>query len=86
MAMFSRRWTITISLQLVFFLVVLGVAFGAVPTYAPTGLPTTTTEVSADDIPIAMHQLVVVDTAGDSLIRLKAFDLNSHNVGFLIRF
>lgn len=33
-----------------------------------------------DNIPIAMHQLVVVDTAGDSVIRLKSFDENSFDV------
>ena len=33
-----------------------------------------------ENIPIAMHQLVVVETAKDSVIRLKSFDANSFDV------
>jgi hypothetical protein len=32
------------------------------------------------NIPIAMHKLVVVGAAGDSVIRLKSFDENSFDV------
>jgi len=37
-------------------------------------------EPSPDNVPIAIHQLVVVETAQDSVIRLKSFDENSFDV------
>lgn len=52
----------------------------AVPTSAPTAIPTPINAIPHSDIPIAMHQLVVVQSADSSVIRLKAFDLNSFNV------
>lgn len=33
-----------------------------------------------EDVPIAIHQLVVVESAKDSVIRLKSFDENSYDV------
>lgn len=33
-----------------------------------------------ENVPIAIHQLVVVDTSKDSVIRLKSFDENSYDV------
>ena len=33
-----------------------------------------------ENVPIAIHQLVVVETAQDSVIRLKSFDENSFDV------
>lgn len=38
-----------------------------------------------ENVPIAIHQLVVVDTAKDSVIRLKSFDANSFDVGYFRR-
>lgn len=37
-------------------------------------------EPLSEDVPIAIHQLVVVETAKDSVIRLKSFDENSYDV------
>jgi len=39
-----------------------------------------------ENVPIAIHQLVVVDTAKDSVIRLKSFDANSFDVRYVQSF
>jgi hypothetical protein len=54
------------------------------PTYAPTAVPTTINQLPPSAIPIAMHQLVVVENAGSSVIRLKSFDVSSYNVSRFI--
>jgi hypothetical protein len=67
---------------LVRFLVLASVATASTmsPSAAPTSIPTPVFEAPASDIPIAMHQLVVVENAGNSLIRLKSFEINNFNV------
>jgi hypothetical protein len=56
------------------------------PTYAPTAVPTTINQLPPSAIPIAMHQLVVVENAGSSVIRLKSYDVNSYNVSSAITY
>jgi hypothetical protein len=60
----------------------LAAAVQAVPTFSPTTIPTSVEEAEA--VSIAMHQLVVVANAGDSLVRLKSFDLDSFNVSAVL--
>lgn len=50
------------------------------PTFQPTNIPTSILEIPPASIPIAMHQLVVVENAGSSVIRFRSFDQNSFNV------
>ena len=50
------------------------------PSASPTAIPSSISQVPASAIPIALHQLVVVDSSGSSVIRLKSFDINSFNV------
>lgn len=58
----------------------------AAPTFSPTKIPTEIVELSESASPIALHQLVVVDSAGSSVIRLKSFDIDSYNVSYILKF
>lgn len=58
-------------------ILVLPVHSASTPTVSPTAIPTSIVEVETEAIPIAFHQLVVVDTAGSTLIRLKSYDIDS---------
>lgn len=57
----------------------------AQPTYHPTSIPTSIVEVEAEEIPIAKHQIVIVKTAGNEVIRLKSFDQASFNLKYKIK-
>lgn len=70
---------------MIFILLAIFASFGSPqPTFHPTSIPTSVVEIDAEETPIAKHQLVVVSTAGSSVIRLKSFDQNSFNLKYHI--
>lgn len=67
----------TLLLSLVACIFLSSLSDAVVPTYSPTSVPTPVVETKTEALPIALHQLVVVNTAGNTLIRLKSFSEGS---------